>query len=51
LQVFSEGLQYWARLQQEGTIERFEPVLLDVHRGDLAGFVMLRGDREKFAQA
>ena len=47
LQVFNEAIQYYAQLQQQGTIESFEPVLLEPHGGDLAGFVLLRGDREK----
>jgi hypothetical protein len=47
LAVFNEGLQYWARLQQSGEIESFEPVALEPHGGDLAGFVLIRGDRDK----
>jgi hypothetical protein len=47
LQVFNESVQYWSRLQQEGTIDRFEPFLLEPHGGDLAGFAILHGDREK----
>jgi hypothetical protein len=49
LQVFIEGIQYYARLQQQGTIESFEPVLLQYHGGDFQGFVLLRGDREKLS--
>jgi len=47
LQVFNEAIQYYTRLQQEGTIESFEPVALEPHGGDLEGFVLVRGDREK----
>ncbi|HEY6541568.1 MAG TPA: hypothetical protein VIZ18_11545 [Ktedonobacteraceae bacterium] len=47
LQVFSEAVQYYTQLQQQGTIESFEPVLLEPHGGDLSGFVLIRGDREK----
>ena len=47
LGVFNEALGYYGRLQQEGTIESFEPVLLSAHGGDLAGFVLIRGDRAK----
>ena len=50
LQVFNESVQYWSRLQQEGVIESFEPVNLDLHGGDLAGFSLLRGDVAKLAQ-
>ena len=50
LEVFNEGLQYWTRLQQSGEIESFEPVALEPHGGDLAGFVLIRGDRDKLNQ-
>jgi hypothetical protein len=43
LQVFRETLEYYGRLQQEGKIDSFEPVLIAQHGGDLAGFVLLRG--------
>src|SRR5215211_2257779 len=39
LAVFNESIAYYTRLQQEATIESFEPVLLSAHGGDLAGFV------------
>jgi hypothetical protein len=47
LEVFNEGLQYWTRLQQSGEIESFEPVALEPHGGELLGFVLIRGDRDK----
>jgi len=47
LQVFNESIQFYTRLQQQGTIESFEPVALEPHGGDLNGFLILRGDREK----
>jgi hypothetical protein len=47
LAVFNEALAYYGTLQQAGTIESFEPVLLSPHGGDLAGFVLLRGERSK----
>jgi hypothetical protein len=47
LQVFQETIEYYGRLQQEGRIDSFEPVLIAPHGGDLAGFVLLRGDRAK----
>ena len=50
LEVFNEALAYYARLQQEGAIESFEPVLLEPHGGDLEGFVLLRGAEERLAQ-
>jgi hypothetical protein len=45
--VYNETIQYFAQLQQRGEIESFEPVALEPHGGDLQGFVLLRGDREK----
>lgn len=47
LQVFNEALEYYGRLQQRGQIESFEPVFLEPHGGDLAGFMLLRGERDK----
>lgn len=50
LQVFQETIEYYGRLQQEGRIESFEPVLIAAHGGDLGGFVLLRGDRATLDQ-
>ncbi len=50
LALFQEVMQYYARLQQQGEIESFEPVQLEPHGGDLQGFVLLRGDTEKLAR-
>jgi len=47
--VFNEVFEYYTRLQQEGEIESFEPVLLEPHGGELGGFFLLRGDRDKLA--
>lgn len=47
LQVFGEGMQYWTRLQQQGAIESFEPVLLEPHGGDLGGFLLIRGEMDR----
>ncbi|HSZ68797.1 MAG TPA: hypothetical protein VK756_00400 [Solirubrobacteraceae bacterium] len=47
LKVFQETLEYYGRLQQAGQIESFEPVLIAPHGGDLAGFVLVRGERAK----
>ena len=49
LEVFNETIGYYSRLQEEGTIESFEPVFLEPHGGDLNGFILLRGDAEKLA--
>ena len=47
--LFNEILGYYGRLQEDGEIESFEPVFLEPHGGDLAGFVLLRGDAERLA--
>lgn len=50
LQVFQESLEYYGRLQQEGRIDGFEPVIIAPHGGDLGGFVLLRGDNSKLSE-
>ena len=47
VEVFNELVEYCGRLQQDGKIESFEPWFLEPHGGDLAGFVLLRGEREQ----
>lgn len=49
--VFSEATELWAKLQSEGVIESWEAYFLGPHGGDLAGFFLLHGDREKLALA
>jgi hypothetical protein len=49
VELFNEFLGYCGRLQEEGEIESFEPVFLEPHGGDLAGFILARGDPEKLA--
>jgi hypothetical protein len=50
IKVFNEAFAYYARLQQQGEIESFEPVLLQPHGGELGGFFLLRGDQDKLAR-
>jgi hypothetical protein len=50
LQVFQEALQFFGRLQQSGQIESFEPVQLEPHGGDLAGFLLIKGDSARLGQ-
>jgi hypothetical protein len=45
LQVFAETTEYWGKLQQDGKIESFQPFLLRPHGGDLAGFILIHGER------
>jgi hypothetical protein len=49
VKVFGEALEYYARLQQQGEIDSFETVFLESHGGDLNGFTLVRGDRDKLA--
>ena len=50
LEVFNEAIQFWAGHLKNGTIESFEPVLLTAHGGDLAGFLLIKGDAAKLDQ-
>jgi hypothetical protein len=45
--VFAEAMEYWKAKQKQGMIDSFEPVFLDFYGGDLSGFLLIRGDREK----
>ena len=47
LDVYSEALQYWGRLQEEGKIERFDVVVLSPTGGDVTGFILARGTAEQ----
>jgi len=47
LKVFGEAIEYYNKLKRNGDIESFEPVILDYHGGDLSGFLIIKGDREK----
>ena len=50
IKVFNETFEYYSRLQQEGEIESFEPVILEPHGGELGGYFLLRGDKDKLAR-
>jgi hypothetical protein len=50
MNAFNDIFEYYSRLQQEGQIESFEPVLLEPHGGDLGGFFLLRGDLDKLTR-
>jgi hypothetical protein len=50
LEIFNESLAYYGRLQQEGVIEGVETAILEPHGGELAGFILLRGNEDKLAQ-
>ncbi len=46
-QLFQKAVEFYGKLQADGRIESFEPVLLDWHGGDLNGFIILRGSAQK----
>ena len=50
LRVFEEAMRFNGRLQQQGEIDSFEAVQLEPHGGDLAGFVLIKGDVDKLAR-
>ena len=47
LEVFGESLRFYGQLQQDGKIESVDAWFLAPHGGDLAGFILLRGERER----
>jgi hypothetical protein len=49
LEAFQSALAFYGKAQADGRIESFEPVLLDLHGGDLNGFILIRGTAEKLA--
>ena len=48
--VLAEAMELLVGLKQAGTIDDFEVVALEPHGGDLAGFVLVKGDKETIAQ-
>ena|SRR2546428_6700020 len=50
VQVFNEAVGFYTKLQQDGEIESWDAVFLEPHGGDLGGFFLLRGERDKLAQ-
>jgi len=50
VKAFAEATEYWKRKQQERMIDSFEAVFLDYIGGDLSGFLLVHGDREKLAK-
>jgi len=47
LELFQEGMQFFAKLKEKGEIESVETVILRNPGADLVGFNIIRGDREK----
>ena len=50
MKLWGKAMEYYGKLQAEGRIESFEPVLLTAHGGDLNGFFLIRGDAKKLSE-
>lgn len=48
--VLGEALQMLQEMQKAGAIDSFETVALEPHGGKLAGFVLLKGDKDTLMQ-
>jgi hypothetical protein len=46
LEVFQETVSYWMEARDAGRVDSFEPWLLEPHGNGLAGFMLVRGERE-----
>ena len=46
LDVFNDAVTYYGERVADGSIDSFEPVLLDPHGGDLQGFMLIKGSAE-----
>jgi hypothetical protein len=44
MKLWGKTMEYYGKLQAEGRIESFEPVILTAHGGDLNGFFLIRGE-------
>jgi hypothetical protein len=44
MKLWGKAMEYYGKLQAEGRIESFEPVILSAHGGDLNGFFLIRGE-------
>ncbi len=49
IETFQSFLAYLGKQQNQGAIESFEPAFLGPHGGDLNGFVLVKGDRQKIS--
>lgn len=49
LDVFNDAVTYYGKRLEDGSIESFEPVLLNPHGGDLQGFFLIKGSAEGLA--
>lgn len=47
VELFGTFTGYLQRLQKDGHIDSFEPVLMRAHGGDLNGLILIRGERDR----
>jgi hypothetical protein len=47
MELFNSWVGFWGDMKAKGNIESFEPVILGAHGGDLNGFFLVKGDRDK----
>ncbi len=50
LQEFQSLVEYLGGAQQRGEIQGFSSVLLEPHGGDLAGYLLIRGEPDRLSQ-
>ncbi|HEX5919121.1 MAG TPA: hypothetical protein VFY76_14775 [Nocardioides sp.] len=49
LDVFNDAAAYYGERMADGSIDSFEPVLLNPHGGDLHGFFLIKGSPQGLA--
>jgi hypothetical protein len=47
MKLWGKTMEYYGKLETEGKVESWEPVLLSAHGGDMNGFFLIKGDAEK----
>jgi hypothetical protein len=50
MKLWGKTMEYYGKLQADGRIESFEPVILMAHGGDLNGFFLVKGDADKLSE-
>jgi hypothetical protein len=49
VELFGSFVGFLGKQEAAGAIESFEPCLVSPHGGDLGGFILVRGDRDKLS--
>src|SRR3954469_7024260 len=50
LTVYRDTQNYWQERRDAGEVDSVDTYMLEAHGGDLTGFILVRGDRERLAQ-